>query len=302
MAKPEELSLSEIVQKIVDLQETQKTDIEKETDKLKYHLIGRHNNHTTLKSDLNESMDAILELVQQYNSEKKAERERVLKKVVAVRFEILVDSILYQERRLKEGLIKNRKEYVDLTKKLVTRVVEALGKVLEIGVTGTIYYPFVLRMCRCLVGLSTATGYFIPVTYYLLYMMNQMVKTSPSSLPVVPVASTAVKVPEKYINSSVYREYVMTNSLDLIVECLKLHSQSLSFPEYSAYVVGELKRVRNSHNRSSPWVNSKADAVVKAVRDHAERIEKIREGLSVIDSAAVRRLEENIPEFELNIE
>ncbi|KAI5190692.1 hypothetical protein NEMIN01_1157 [Nematocida minor] len=298
----EKLSISEIAQRIVDLQETNKENSKAQTEPIKNHLLERHNNYNVLRKDVEEVVESITALVDQYNSEQKGEREKVIKKIVFQKIELVIESILHQETRMGNGLIKNKREYIEVSKKCVEEIIELSGKVLAIAITSHIFYPFVLKLVKLLRLISLAMDCFIPIAYYPLYMMSQMAKIASSPVPLQAVSDNMIKVTEKYVNSKIYSEYIMINSLDIISHLLVQHSRSMAFPEYSAYIIAELKRIRNAPNKSSSWINSKTEAIFKGAREHTEKIERIREGISALNVETVRRLEERIPEFKLNIE
>ncbi|KFG26594.1 uncharacterized protein NESG_00745 [Nematocida ausubeli] len=297
-----QLSISEISQRIVDIQENTKENTTAMCTELKDHMLARHNDHATLRKDCKEIAEQVTALVEEYKSEGKKERDRVVKRVISQKLEILVDSIMHQENRLKGGLIKNKREYFEVSKEIISTIIETIGKVLDVAITSHMFYPFVIKMSRKLSLLSMASGSFIPVTYYPMHMMSQMAKISSSSVPVQPVPENAIKVTDRYIISNVYNDYVMNNCLDIIGECIKQYANSLSFPEYSAYIVVELKRIRNSQNKCSSWVNSKIEGIIKAVKAHTERIQSIREGITSTDVSTIRKVEEKIPAFQMNIE
>ncbi|EIJ89493.1 hypothetical protein NEPAR06_2131 [Nematocida parisii] len=297
-----QLSISEISQRIVDIQESTKDISESKWSDLKDEVLSRHNNHDVLKADCMEMAEQITKLVEEYNSEGKKERDRVIKKVIAQRVELLIYSILNQENRLKAGLIKNKREYIELSKEIITKTIEMCGELLNVAITSQIFYPFVIKICRRLYLLSISSGYFIPIAYYALYMMNEMSKISSSSVPIQAISEIAIKVAEKSVVSNVYNDYVMNHSLDILADCVKQHSCSLSFPEYSSYIAVELKRIRNGPNKNNSWINTKTEGIVKAIKIHSLKIEKIRETVASTDIEAIRKVEEKIPEFQLNME
>lgn len=312
----EDLTISEIAQRIVDLQDTHKEGAVSQIAPIRQYITERHRDIALLKKDSEEITESISTLIDQYSTEQKREkeRERIIKRVVYQKMEILITSTLnidisdqnYHKKDKNQNYHrKDRKDLVDKKKEkkdLIEKIVCITGSLLSIAITSHIYYPFVIKMCRLLFEVSVVTDSFIPVTYYLLYMMNQTAKISASSIPLQSITESTIKVPEKYINSRIFIEYVMNNSLDLTVDCLIQHSQSLSFPEYSAYIIAEMKRVRNSPNKNTPWINSKTDSIIKGTREHAEKIERIREGMSAVNTEGINRLEGLIPRLHLSIE
>lgn len=296
-----ELSISEISQRLVDQQEASKEGKNEQTERIRQYIKERHSNYSQFKKDSEDIFQEIRESVSQYERENKKERERVIKRVVYQKMEIIILSLLEQKEE-KGKRRKEKKEREEEIRKIVEETVSVAGSLLGIAITSHIYYPFVLQLVRLLWRVSVVLDVFIPVTYYPLYMMNQMAKISSSSIPLQPIPENVIRVGEKYVNSKMYSDYVMNNSLDIIENSLLHHGKSLSFPEYSAYIIGELKRVRNSPNRSSGWINSKIDGIVKGAREHGERIEKIRETIGEVTVEGIRRIEERIPELRLSVE
>ncbi|KAI5187805.1 hypothetical protein NEHOM01_2381 [Nematocida homosporus] len=297
-----ELSLTQIVQRIIDIESSVKTGASAMVDPLKTTVQIRHSTLGFLKADIDETVAEIDRLVTEYEAATKADKERVLKRTIYAKIEILIGALIYHEQRRQDGSAKNKQELARTLPELSRAIIEATGRVLNLAKSTTTHFPLVIHLCRCLVDLSQAFDFFVPTAYYLLYIMNQMTKIASSSAPLLPIAEKAIKVPEKDITSTVYREYVLNNAMDLLATTLIQYSTSLGFPEYAGFIIAEIKRVRNSPNKSSSWINAKIEQVAKAAKEHSERIVSLRESLSVMDEEAVKRLEAKIQPLHIDIE
>ncbi|OAG29597.1 hypothetical protein NEDG_00730 [Nematocida displodere] len=302
MSTQEELTVGRIAQQIVDLEMNLKTDVEARTEPLRTEIFKRHSDINIFFEDIHTTVKEISELIESYEDTKKADKERVLKRVTYKKIELLIDAVIYQERRKKDGLLRARQEYTKNIREYNKALIGCAGKLLDIAKTSTAHFPFVIGMVRHLQLLAVTFDCFIPVAFYLLYMMNQMDKQSPSSVPLLPVPENALKVQEKYVTSRIYREYVFSNCLDLLLSNLKMHSNSLGFPEYSNFIGSELRRFRNSKNKSAPWINTKIEGIARGIKEHSERIEQLRAGLTVMDEQAIERLEAMIPPLQIGLE
>lgn len=267
----------------------------------KAELFERHNQLSRFVQDIHAVLGGIAALLQATKSSK-ADKDKVLKKSTYKRLEIIIDSIVHQENRRREGIMKNKPEFAKVLPEINRKVIECAGELLSFAKTSVAYYPFMIHTVRHLTLLAAAFNYFVPLSVYLLHMMSNLSKVNASSAPLQPVAADVMKVQDKYLNTKVFKEYVLGNSLDLLIAQLRLYSNSLGFPEYASFIALEMKRIRNSPHRSSQWINSKMEGVVKAIKEHSEIVVQARSGLSVMDEEAVRRLEEKIPPFEVSTE
>ncbi|KAI5173986.1 hypothetical protein NEFER01_0544 [Nematocida sp. LUAm1] len=296
------LSFNEMMQQIAELEISSSEDAQRQLDLLRKTLEKRHHSYDMLQKDIQETAEEVEKAVNTYETVSGGDKERILKKVIYKKLEILVSHLVEHEENRKDIPGKKKQEllasYLEQSKSLISTA----GKVLNMAKTSLPHVPLVLLIVKQLMRLADAFSLFIPTSYYLLNIMNQMGKIAPCSTPLLPIADGCVKVQEKYINSTIYKEYAMNNSLDLLVCDLKRYSTSLGFPEYSANIAAEIKRVRNSPNKCSTWINGKIERVARCVKEHSEKIVKIREALSVFDEEKVRKMEQKIPELQISIE
>jgi len=303
MNEKEKLSFDvlEAIQKISDIETALKKETDESTEALKTQILSRHDSLNLLLQDGERILSSIKAVVDGIEK-KQIEREKLVKKITYKKLEVLIDSVVHQETRRREGLMKGKQDFRKAVVGLNKDIIETAGAVLNIAKKEKMYFPFVLNLVRHTMLLSATFEVFIPLSYYLLFMLDAMSKINPSTAPLQPIREDAVKVQDKQTNTSVFKEYVMHNALDLLASDLKMHSNSLSFPEYSSFIASELKRIRNSPNKSTSWLCSKMQGMVKTIRDHTEKVLELRKGLSVLDEDLVEKIEKTIPPLKIEID
>lgn len=294
--------IAEIAQRIVDIEETshtrsENTGIDELAKKLKEEMLKKHIFPNTLISDTRAVINEISTLFETYNNNPKASKDRIVKKVTAKKIELVVASIVAYNRRKKEGTAKERAEIAKKIKDLLKDVINCIGGLLELSKSTLVYYPFIFYLLKQLVSLASEFRCFIPMAYYPMYMLNQMMKTSQSNTPALPVSEDHIRVPESYIHSKLFREYVFSNGLDLILSNLQLYSNSVSFPEYSSFISTELKGMKNPEIKHPGWISTKIEAIIKAIETHSDKVSKLRAGLLSAEEEAVEKIEAQIPLF-----
>lgn len=295
------LTFSEIAQQIVDYESANNDNLAGVISEMSAEVIRRHADISELKNAIY-SVDAEAEkAITEYESNPKTEREKALKRVLHKKIVLLLISTGAHSDKVYETQSRAKKEQIKNLHEIIEKLIKVSGKLLNIAKTSNQHMPYVITLVRHIIDLSKAYNIFIPTSYYLLYAMNQISKISSSSIPLLAVPSTCVKVQEKYVNSTVYREYVLNNCLDLLVCSLQQYSNSVSFPEFSAFIVSEIKRIRNSPNKSSAWINAKIETVAKTAKNHAETIKSLRQTLSAVDEEAIARIEKKIPILQIDI-
>ncbi|KAI5180548.1 hypothetical protein NEOKW01_0852 [Nematocida sp. AWRm80] len=296
------LEIVETVQRIVDLEESKIERMQVEIEQLKNDIFIKHNNIKAFQSDIDTILSVIGSLLERLTVNSKLNKDKLLKRRTYKMLEIALDSCINQEKRRRENLLSNKKEYLAIVSEVHRRLIECAGQVLEVAISSATYFPFVILLSRHLSLFSVVMDYFIPISYYPLHLMNFMCKSPSASLPLQPISETDIKVADKYLSSSVFREYVLLNCLEILSGNLIQHSISVGFPEYSSMIMTELKRIRNSPHKNSPWVNKKIEGLVRGVREHTEKIEKLREGVSVFEEELVQKIEKQIPILKISIE
>lgn len=305
--EPDTSYIPEIAQRIVDIEETsytrsENTGVDEMAKKLKEEMVRRYASTSMLVSDIRAVTNELGSLFETYNNSPKASKDRIVKKITAKKIELVVMSLVAHNRRQKEGTAKERAESAKKVRDLLKDVINCIGGLLELSKGTLVYYPFIFRLLKQLLALASEFRCFIPMAYYPMYMLNQMMKTSQSAAPVLPVSEGHIRVPESYVHSKIFREYVFSNGLDILLSNLQLYANSVSFPEYAGFIFSELKGMKNPEVKHAGWISAKIEAIHKGVEAHAAKVRKLRAGLLSAEDEAVEKIEAQIPPFSISIE
>ncbi|KAI5189272.1 hypothetical protein NECID01_0467 [Nematocida sp. AWRm77] len=290
-----------LIRKIVETECLPAPAQEEKIQEMKASLFERHSSVAKFVQDMHVTLESITTVLESTKAAK-AEKDKVLKKSTCKKIELMVEALVHQETRRREGVMKQRQEFAKLVPEMNRKIIECAGELLNFAKASPMHFPFMVHTIRQITLLAAVFDCFVPMSFYLLHMMSHVSQVNASSAPLQPIAEDAVKVQEKHVNTKVYKEYVLSRCLDLIAAHLRIYSNSLGFPEYACFIAQELKRIRNSPHRVSQWITGKMENISKAIKEHSDLVTKTREGLSIMDEEAIRKLEEKIPSLEISTE
>ncbi|GMH33310.1 hypothetical protein BSKO_01144 [Bryopsis sp. KO-2023] len=140
------------------------------------------------------------------------------------------------------------------------------------------HLPTRLRIVRTLNGLSAATGYYIPVSSFLLGILQWPAlgtRVTKLSDDYCPDLSLQLKVPKPKLKSSVFQAEVVEQVFELLSRHLAQWSHSIAFPEQTYWICFHLRKF--SRSAGMERYRKLARQVIVAAEQSAENIQRRRD-------------------------
>jgi Noc2p family len=254
------------------------------------------------KREFESSLLEIKELIKKHQEAgERADRERIVKLLLLKKVEVLAESLVFLEKARKREYSGRNRELVrfkSAADEYVVDLIRAITSLLTISSVNK-YFFFKIQLIRLLNMVSAVFDLFVPVSFYVLKIVGIYAEAKCSSVLLKPIPEDAYKVSDKYVFTNIYRDEVVARALDVLVTHLKINSTSVSFPEFSGFIVSDLKRIRNASPGFPKEIRERIDSVIKCVRAHSDYVTGIRRHASISDEEQIRIIERNINMLEI---
>jgi len=142
------------------------------------------------------------------------------------------------------------------------------------------FFPLKLHLIRLLISIQASTGTYIPgVTPHLLEMLESpfILKRSKTQRLKAYSFIVSIKASKEQLSSDVYKEGLVQEATDALIEHLASHAKNLAFPEIILPIRITLKR--HSKNIKNPTIRGKILQALKVIQENADWLEKTRNKL-----------------------
>ncbi|XP_033103889.1 nucleolar complex protein 2 homolog isoform X2 [Anneissia japonica] len=158
------------------------------------------------------------------------------------------------------------------------------------------YYPLRFHVVRALNLLSDSTGTFVPLLPFISEVLEQTkFNNKNSSVSIKPINFAVIlKLSKPQLNERAFRDGVIEQVCDLLLDHMQIHSHCIGFPELALPAVIQLKRFLKTckvTNHSKP-----IKIILEKIQENIAMVTKKRDTVtfSIADSQAVSKWEKNL--------